>query len=135
MTALPKKFRKWPPAHLSSVRGPGLAALSLFRAVYMDDAEEAARILGANPGQLNSQDPFAALTPLHVAILRQNERNVRLLTGHAQCDPFIEDNFGRRAVDMLAYTTNGAIFEMVMTRAYPGDGAWWEASRPGPTLV
>ena len=101
--------------------GGKLSAYSLLRAVYMDKVKEADAILKANPEQINMGDPYASLTPLHVAIFRQNVEAVALLVNHPRCDVWQKDNFGRAPVDMLVYTANREIFDLVMERAYPKD--------------
>lgn len=113
--------------------GAKLSTYSLLRAVYMDKVEEAKVILAANADQINLGDPFAGLTPLHVAIFRQNEETVALLVDHPRCDVWQKDNFGRAAVDMLIYTANRAIFEKMMKRAHPQE-EWFIETNSFKTL-
>lgn len=120
-----KLSRKKAPLHLEPDSGAGLATYSLIRAVYMDKIDEARAILKANPDQLNSQEPFAGLTALHIAVFRQNERMVALLSDHPECDITLQDNFQRTAPDMLVYTANHAIFDTVMRRAYHDQERAW----------
>jgi len=42
-----------------------------------------------------------------------------MLAAHPLCDPHIADNFNRKAVDMLDYTTNQVIFEAIIDATYP----------------
>lgn len=100
-------------------RGTDLKAFSLLLAVYNDQFENAKAILKADPAQLNSQDPYAGLTALHIAIFRQNPKTIRLLLDQNEIDATIKDGFQRRPVDMLDYTINQAIFDMVMEVTYP----------------
>ena len=102
-------------------RGADLKAFSLLLAVYNDQFEDAKAILKADPAQLNSQDPYAGLTALHIAIFRQNPKTVRLLLDQDGIDIKIKDGFRRRPVDMLDYTVNQEIFDMVMEATYPDE--------------
>jgi hypothetical protein len=115
--------------------GAKLSTYSLLRAVYMDKAKEAEAILKADAGQINLGDPFAGVTPLHVAIFRQNENVVKLLVEHPRCDVWQKDNFGRTPIDMLVYNSNRTIFEMVMKRAYPGEDRVWADSDSGTAQI
>lgn len=125
MSGQPKPKPKLTPFHLEPDSGQGLAAYALIRAVYMDRLDEARAILEADPGQINTQDPFAGLTPLHIAIFRQNAEMVKLLAEHPRCDLRIGDNFQRTAADMLIYTADKAIFETIMRRADPEQERAW----------
>jgi ankyrin repeat protein len=91
----------------------------LLSAVYNDRTQTAKKIVATDPDQINSQDPFAGLTALHIAIFRQNEILVDLLAKHPQADLQITDNFNRRAIDMLDYTANQRIFETIVDATYP----------------
>lgn len=102
-----------------------LATYSLIRAVYNDRFDQARDILKANPEQINLQEPFAGLTALHIAIFRHNEEIVKLLAEHPRCDIGLKDNFQRTALDMMVYTTNQAIFDTVMQRAYTEQERAW----------
>jgi len=102
-------------------RGADLKTFSLLLAVYNDQFEAAKAILKADPAQLNSQDPYAGLTALHIAIFRQNPKTVRLLLEQDGIDVNIKDGFQRRPVDMLDYTINQEIFDMVMDATYPDE--------------
>jgi len=102
-------------------RGSDLKAFSLLLAVYNDQFEEAKAILKADPAQLNRQDPYACLTALHITIFRQNPKTVRLLLGQDGIDVTIKDGFQRQPVDMLDYTVNQEIFDMVMDATYPDE--------------
>lgn len=122
----PKPKRKIPRVHLEPQDGTQLATQALLRAVYMDDFERASAILAADPDQLNRQDPYAGLTPLHIAIFRQNADMVRLLAQHPACKGTIADNFGRTAADMLHYTSDRAIFDIVLRLASPDVDRSWQ---------
>lgn len=98
--------------------GAMLSSYTLLRAIYMDKVAEAEAILKSNPEQINMGDPYASLTPLHVAIFRQNVEAVALLVNHSRCDVWRQDNFGRAPVDMLVYTANREIFDLVTNRSY-----------------
>lgn len=100
-------------------RGADIKTFSLLLAVYNDQFEAAKSILRADPAQLNSQDPYAGLTALHIAIFRQNPKTVRLLLDQNGIDVTIKDGFQRRPVNMLDYTVNQEIFGMVMDATYP----------------
>lgn len=126
MSAKSKLKPKRTPFHLEPGSGVHLATYSLIRAVYNDRFAQARDILAVSPDQVNSQEPFAGLTALHIAIFRQNEDMVTLLANHPQCDIALKDNFGRTAADMLVYTANPAIFDTVMRRAYSDQERSWE---------
>lgn len=110
---------------------------ALITAVYYERVEIAKALVLSDPDQINVQDPHSGLTPLHIAIFRQNRELVQLLAPHRQCDPMIRDAFNRRAVDMLDYTSDQFIFETVMDAAYPDalrelqDEAYDEAKATG----
>ncbi|WP_025031645.1 ankyrin repeat domain-containing protein [Nitratireductor aquibiodomus] len=114
-------------ARFQPMDGHRRASYSLLRAIYMDNIELAATILEADPRQLNRGDPYAGLTPLHIAIFRQSEDAVSLLLGFPDCDLWQADSFGRTPVDMLAYSASAAIFELVMRRAYPDQERAWDS--------
>ncbi|PWE55001.1 hypothetical protein DEM27_16220 [Metarhizobium album] len=105
-------------ARFDPMGGGKLSAYSLLRAVYMDQVREAEAVLRASPEQINLGDPYANLTPLHVAIFRQNREIVALLVNHPRCDVWQKDNFGRTAVDMLVYTKEKQIFESIINKSY-----------------
>jgi len=102
-------------------RGLDTKKLKLISAVYFDRSEEAEKIILEDPEQINQQDPYAGLTALHIAIFRQNRKLVNQLANHPQCDLHIEDNFNRKAADMLDYTTDQEIFETVIDATYPDE--------------
>lgn len=102
-------------------RGADLKTYSLLLAVYYDEFEKAQALLKSDPGQINLQDPYAGLTALHIAIFRQNPKIVSLLLAQNGIDVKIKDGFQRRPVDMLDYTVNQEIFEMVMDATYPDE--------------
>ena len=90
----------------------------LIQAVYDDDMEAAAAIVDDDPEQINVQETFAGLTPLHIAIVHQNIEAVRLLAGHPRCNAEIADHFGRTAADMLRYSSNPEIAGLVLRAAF-----------------
>jgi len=100
-------------------RGSQTKKYSLISAVYSDKTQRAEKIIAADPDQINLTDPHSGLTALHIAIFRQNEILVTLLARHPQADKNIRDNFNRRAVEMLDYTTNQRIFETVIDASFP----------------
>jgi ankyrin repeat protein len=102
-------------------RGSDLKQYSLLLAAYHDEYDKAAAILKSGSDQLNVQDPYAGLTALHIAIFRQNPKIVSLLLEQDGIDIKIKDGFQRRPVDMLDYTVNQEIFEMVMDATYPDE--------------
>jgi ankyrin repeat protein len=120
MSIKPKLIMKRKLAYFED-RGEDLKSFSLLLAVYNDQFEAATAILKADPAQLNSQDPYAGLTALHIAIFRQNPKIVSLLLEQDGIDVKIKDGFQRRPVDMLDYTINQEIFEMVMDATYPDE--------------
>ena len=95
-------------------RGAKTQPLSLLQAVYFDRTERAKVIIEADPEQINQQDPFTGLTPLHIAIFRQNVELVRALISHPMTDPNLADGFGRRAIDMCVYTRSEEMFHFVL---------------------
>lgn len=118
MTLKPKKTEK-PGLGYFEDSGVDRKAYALILAAYNDNTETAEKIIAADPDQISRQDPYARLTALHIAIFRQNERLVERLTAHPQTDIRLKDGFGRRPADMLDYTTNQRIFEMVIAATYP----------------
>ncbi len=120
MSIKPKPIMKRRLAYFED-RGADLKTFSLLLAVYNDQFEAAKSILKADPAQLNSQDPYAGLTALHIAIFRQNPKTVRLLLDHNGIDVTIKYGFQRRPVDMLDYTVNQEIFDLVMDATYPDE--------------
>ncbi len=120
MSLQPKpKAKPGTPLSWFSDSGVDKKKLSLIRAAYFDNYERAKAIVKADPDQINSQDPFAGLTPLHIAIFRQNDPMVTLIATHPTCDFSVKDHFGRVATDMLIYIRDRKIFETVMQAAYP----------------
>jgi len=99
--------------------GPSTLTYPLLHAVFHERVEKAEQVIAADPNQLNSQDPFAGLTPLHIAIFRENRYLVNLIEKHPTTDFKLKDNFNRRAVDMLDYTADQTIFELIMDKTYP----------------
>ncbi len=128
MTAQPKPKVKAKPFHLEPQRGSNLATFSLLRAVYMDDFDRAKAILAADQQQLNRQEPFAGLTPLHIAVFRQNFEMVALLAKHRESNVSIKDNFGRLPLDFLSYTSDRRIFDLLMGLAMPEIERAWHDS-------
>lgn len=120
MTAKPKPIVKRKLSFFEN-RGSGLKKYPLLRAVYFDETERATKILAEDPDQLNLKDPFAGLTATHIAVFRGNETLVELFTKHPNYDPHIKDNFGRKAADMLDYTSNQQIFETMLDITYPDE--------------
>jgi ankyrin repeat protein len=118
MSIKPKPIMKRKLAYFED-RGSDMKVFSLLLAVYNDRFEDAEVILKAEPAQLNSKDPYAGLTALHIAIFRQNSKIVQLLLAQEGVDVRIKDGFGRRPVDMLDYTANQDIFDMIMDVTYP----------------
>jgi len=91
----------------------------LIKAVYNENVDLAQKIVKADPDQINTQDPFAGLTPLHIAIFWGNRSLVSLIANHPVTDFNLKDNFERRVVDMLDYTIDQYIFKLIMDRTYP----------------
>ena len=86
--------------------------------MYFDRTERAKAIIEADPGQVNQQDPFTGLTPLHVAIFRQNVEVVRALVAHPRTDINLRDGFNRRPIDMCVYTRDEEMFLIVVGRTH-----------------
>lgn len=99
-------------------RGTERQPLSLLEAVYFDNTKRAKAIIEADPSQINQQDPFAGLTPLHIAIFRQNIEIVRTLVSHPRTDPNIEDGFHRKPIDICVYTVDEEIYSLVVMRSF-----------------
>ena len=97
--------------------------LGLFSAVYYDRTETALELIKTNPEQINVKDPYAGLTPIHIAIYRQNKKVVKALTEYPELDMQVKDVFDRLPVDMLDYTSNQEIFKMVMDAHSPESAA------------
>ena len=117
MSTAPKLKRSTAHAIFSN-RGSRPARLPLLQAVYFDQTQTALSIIESDPAQINQQDPFAGLTPLHVAIFRQNTEVVRQIARHPVTNIGLKDRFGRSAADMCVYTKNEAITAAVFERAY-----------------
>lgn len=92
---------------------------ALLIAAYRDDTETAKALIKSDPEQINRQDPHSGLTALHISIFRQNRELVGILAKHPQTKMDVKDNFNRRLVDMLDYTSDQEIFEVVMEASYP----------------
>ncbi len=122
-------------------QGPDTKKLKLISAAYFDRSEEAEKIIREDPEQINKQDPYVGLTALHIAIFRQNQKLVGLIATHPQCDVHINDNFNRKAADMLDYTTDQVIFETIIDATYPdemqalGDEAFEEGISGGDVVA
>ncbi len=91
---------------------------ALLIAAYRDDTETAKALIKSDPEQINRQDPHSGLTALHISIFRQNRELVGILAKHPQTKMDVKDNFKRRLVDMLDYTTDQEIFEAVMAASF-----------------
>ena len=120
MTIKPNEFEMLKLAHLQA-SGLDKKKYALVKAVYDDSTETAKKLIESDPDQITAKDPFAGLTPLHIAIFRQNRELVELIAPHPKCNLFAKDNFGRTPVDMLDYTTDQTIFRAVMDNAYPDE--------------
>lgn len=118
MSIKPKKDMKRPLAYFED-SGTDRKKLTLLLAAYFDKTETAKKLIDADPDQINRQDPHSGLTALHISIFRQNGELVEILARHPHSDLTIKDNFNRRAIDMLDYTTNQQIFECVTAATYP----------------
>lgn len=105
-------------ASLFSDRGQKTAKLSLFQAVFYDRTQEAIEIIASDSEQINLQEPFAALTALHIAIFRQNILVIRDLCLNPTTKIGLQDRFGRKAIDMCVYTHNDEIFQLVSERTF-----------------
>lgn len=114
-SAQPKTNQKF---SIFSDSGESTAKLKLIQAVFFDRTKSALEIIKTDPDQINEQDPFAGLTPLHIAIFRQNVAVVDALTLHPITKPSIEDRFGRKPIDMCIYTNIDEIFDAVLKRTY-----------------
>jgi len=102
-------------------RGRDLKAYSLIMAVYYENLQLTQSILKSEPDQINSQEPYADMSPIHVAIFRQNLEIVETLLKVPNIKLHQKDNFGREPIDMLDYTINQAIFESVLAATYPNE--------------
>lgn len=100
---------------------------ALLIAAYRDDTETAKALIKSDPEQINRQDPHSGLTALHISIFRQNRELVAILAKHPQTKMDVKDNFNRRLVDMLDYTTDQEIFEAVMAASFPDTWAELDA--------
>lgn len=119
------------PFHLSPDDGKVREVYRLVLAAYFDDLAGAKYILKDEPQQINARDPHSGLTALHIAIFRGNAEMVKLLAQFPGRNMSIKDNFGRLAVDMLAYTKSQAIFDVVMQQMYPAEEQDWFRSEDG----
>lgn len=98
--------------------GAQTAKLSLFQAIFFERTDPALKIIETDPEQINLQEPFAALTSLHLAIFRQNVLVVQAICRHPITSIHLEDRFGRKPIDMCLYTRNDQIFSAVLERSY-----------------
>lgn len=101
--------------------GPKRQHFELILAAYYNRTARAEAIMQSDPDQIVRQDPHSGLTALHVAIFRGNVELVTLLAEHPRTDFQMKDNFDRRPVDMLDYTRNQQIFNLVMEGTYPDE--------------
>lgn len=113
--ALPKGSRA---RSLFADSGESTAKLPLIIAVYFDRTQVALDIIRSDPEQINLPEPYAGLTPLHIAVFRQNIALVEAIARHPIAKPGIEDRFGRTAIDLCAYTSNDMIFRAIIERTY-----------------
>ena len=132
MSSAPRRTSAPKPAP-TPTKGPQTAKQSLFRAVYNDETERARQIIETDPEQINFQDPYAGLTPLHVAVFRQNVAIATLIARHPVTDISARDQFGRRPIEMCIYTLNEEIHEAVFSRTY--QAALIELENPDPTKI
>lgn len=99
--------------------GIDIKQYALIRAAYFDQTEKALELIENDPEQIERQDPHSGLTALHIAVFRSNRKLVERLAQHSKSNLRLKDNFGRRAVDMLDYTTDEFIFDTVIQATYP----------------
>lgn len=99
--------------------GIDIKQYALIRAAYFDQTEKALELIENDPEQVERQDPHSGLTALHIAVFRSNRELVERLAQHPKSNLRLKDNFGRRAVDMLDYTTDEFIFDTVIQATYP----------------
>jgi ankyrin repeat protein len=92
---------------------------SLISAAYYDRTDTAKELIKSDPDQIYAQDPHSGLTALHIAVFRQNVELIEILSKHPRSDLSLKDAFGRRVVDMLEYTTNQQINDLIMEATYP----------------
>lgn len=114
-SAQPKTNQKF---SIFSDSGESTAKLQLIQAVFFDRTKSALEIIKTDPDQINEQDPFAGLTPLHIAIFRQNVAVVEALANHPVTNTDAADRFGRKPIDMCIYTSLDEIFAAVLKRTY-----------------
>lgn len=98
--------------------GERTAKLPLIEAVYFNRTQRAEAIIESDPAQINLQEPFAGLTALHIAVFRQNVVIVRKLTDHPVTDMTVQDQFGRKPIDMCLYSIQAEIVEAITNRTY-----------------
>lgn len=102
-------------------RGADPKVYGLLRAAYNDETKKAITIVQTDPQQLNMRDPYAGLTPLHIAIFRSNFEIVGAIVQHPNTDLSVKDNFGRVSTDMLDYVTDQRLFELIMDVCFPDE--------------
>ena len=112
MNLKPKEVLKTKLSYFEA-QGPRMKDYPLIRAVYFEDFEKARTILESDPDQINSRDPYAGLTPLHIAIFRENQEMIDLLLNAKGIDASVRDGFGRRPIDIADYIQNNQIFLQV----------------------
>ena len=98
----------------------------LVQEVYYGRTEKALALIESDPDQINRQDPYSGLTPLNIAVFRQNEKVVQALIDHPVTNIHLKDNFGRTAYDMLDYNANQQVFLAVFNAFKPEDDEEWE---------
>ncbi len=99
-------------------RGADPKIYGLLRAAYNDETQKAIAIIKTDPQQLNIRDPYAGLTPLHIAIFRCNFEIVQAIVQHPEADLALKDNFRRAPADMLDYIADHRLFELVMDACF-----------------
>ncbi len=99
--------------------GPTRQKYPLIMAVYHNATDLAEKLIREDPAQINDQDPYAGLSPLHIAIFRQNVRIIGILLKQPTINLRLRDSFGRRAQDFLDYTVDPEIHRLITNACYP----------------
>lgn len=92
---------------------------ALLTEIYADNTRDALSLIEKDPDQIAIPHSGTGLTPLHVAVFRENLTIVKELLKNSRADVFLKDEFGRSALDMLSYTTNETIHQVMLEAAYP----------------
>jgi hypothetical protein len=87
--------------------------------IYYGRTKDAQATIVADPDQVAMPEAVTLLTPLHVAIFREDDEVIAQLLQHPKVDLHAQDKFGRTPLDMLHYSHDEDIHLLVLEAYYP----------------